>query len=55
MYFYVIFMLKFKDGGIMADKQPKNYARRTAKYFNFWRKVFQNIVCKKIKVPLVEV
>ncbi len=39
-------MLKFKDGGIMADKQPKNYARRTAKYFNFWRKVFQNIVCK---------
>ena len=30
----------------MSNKQPKNYARRTAKYFNFWRKFFQNIVCK---------
>lgn len=27
-------------------KTQKNYARRTAKYFNFWRKVFQAIVCK---------
>ena len=30
----------------MTKKQPVNYARRTAKYFNFWRKFFQNIVCK---------
>lgn len=30
----------------MTKKQPKNYARRTAKYFNFWRKFFQNIVSK---------
>ena len=28
------------------QKQPKNYARRTAKYFNFWRKFFQRVVCK---------
>ena len=27
-------------------KKPKNYARRTAKYFNFWRKFFQRVVCK---------
>lgn len=32
----------------MTKKQPKNYARRTAKYFNFWRKVFQKFVCKLI-------
>lgn len=28
------------------SKNKINYARRTAKYFNFWRRVFQNIVCK---------
>ena len=28
------------------QKQQKNYARRTAKYFNFWRKFFQRVVCK---------
>ena len=27
-------------------KKAKNYARRTAKYFNFWRKFFQAVVCK---------
>ncbi len=27
-------------------RQKINYARRTAKYFNFWRRIFQNIVCK---------
>ena len=27
-------------------RQKVNYARRTAKYFNFWRRIFQNIVCK---------
>jgi len=27
-------------------KTAKNYARRTAKYFNFWRKFFQAVVCK---------
>lgn len=27
-------------------KKAKNYARRTTKYFNFWRKFFQAVVCK---------
>ena len=26
------------------EKTTKNYAKRTAKYFNFWRKLFQKIV-----------
>lgn len=29
-----------------TKKTTVNYARRTAKYFNFWRKIFQKIVAK---------